>query len=368
MKFVFALLVFAVLLSGTSCAADESYFYRQYDALNIRELEESVPESIRGGFSVEENVSLDEGLKKLKGRFFGEFEDVFRSGLKSAAAVLAIAALCGIVIPLYACGQSGRLPEFVVTAGALAITAACTGSVNTIIGMGQTAVEEINAFSKALLPSLCAAATAAGTPLAATARYTATVLFADLFVSAVKNLFFPMVYAYIIVACADAAIENSTLGKISDFIKWMVSGGLKIVLTAFVAYLSVSGILAGAGDGIGIKTAKFAISGAVPVVGGIIADAAGTVVAGATVMKNAIGVFGMLTILSICLTPFLTLGVNYFLFKLSATVIAPMTESRLAHLVERIGGSFGIVLGMSASCALIMFLSILSSMYAVGVI
>ncbi len=368
MKFVLAVVAFTIFFSASSYAADDSFFDRQYDALNIRALEESVPESAQDGFSVEENLSLDGGLKKLKGRLFGEFENVFRRGLKSAAAILVIAALCGIVIPLYASGQNGRLPEFVVTAGALAITAACTGSFNTIIGMGQTAVEEINAFSKTLLPSLCAAATAAGTPLAATARYTATVFFADLLVSAVKNLFFPLVYAYIIVACADAAIENSALGKISDFIKWLVSSGLKIALTAFVAYLSVSGILAGAGDGIGVKTAKFAISGAVPVVGGIIADAAGTVIAGATIMKNAIGVFGMLTILSICLTPFLTLGVNYFLFKLSATVIAPMTESRLTHLVERIGGSFGIVLGMSASCALLMFLSILSSMYAVGVI
>ena len=45
-----------------------------------------------------------------------------------------------------------------------------------------------------------------------------------------------------------------------------------------------------------------------------------------------------------------------------------MIESRLSKLVENIGASFGIVLGMSASCALLMFLSILSSLYAVGAV
>lgn len=367
MKFILSLSAALLIFSSFACASEDTVFQRQYSALEIKELERSVPASVQEDFSVKD-ISFDDGIMRLKKRLMNEFENIFRHGLRSTAAILAIAALCGIIMPLSSNGQGGRLPDFVVTAGALAITAACTGSFNTIIGMGQTAVDEINVFSKALLPSLSAAAAACGTPMAATARYTATVFFADVLISAVEKLFFPLVYAYIIVATADAAIENSTLGKISDFIKWLVSCALKTALTVFVTYLSVSGILACAGDSIGAKTAKFAISGVVPVVGGVIADAAETVIAGATVMKNAIGVFGMLTVLSICLTPFLTLTVNYFLFKLSATVIAPMVEGRLTRLVERIGSSFGIVLGMSASCALLMFLSILSSMYVVGVV
>ena len=67
-----------------------------------------------------------------------------------------------------------------------------------------------------------------------------------------------------------------------------------------------------------MKVAKAAISGVVPVVGGIISDASETVLAGAGMLKNTIGVFGTLAILAACAYPFLQLGVQYLLYKLTA--------------------------------------------------
>lgn len=52
--------------------------------------------------------------------------------------------------------------------------------------------------------------------------------------------------------------------------------------------------------------------------GGIISDAAETVLAGAGMLKNTVGVFGMLAILAACAYPFLQLGVQYLLYKLTA--------------------------------------------------
>jgi len=366
MKLIISCFIILTFLFSGANAQESELFSRQHDALNLDRLENSVPASVKERIELDENISIDEGLAALVKRLRNEFEGVFQRGIKSAASVLAIAALCSMILAMYSAGNIGGLSNYIMVAGALAVTASCTGSLNSIIGMGQQAIEEIDMFSKVLLPSLSAAAAATGAPLAAATKYTATVFFANLIITVVKYLFFPMVYAYIAIVTADAALENSALGKISDFIKWIVSNGLKLTLTIFVAYLSVTGILASAGDSIGAKTAKFALSGAVPVVGTVIADAAETVIAGAVVIKNAIGVFGMLTILSICITPFLTLTVNYFLFKLSATVIAPMVENRFTRLVENIGNSFGIVLGMTASCALLMFLSVISSMHIIG--
>lgn len=368
MKCIISCLIAVFLFGSSAVAADNEIFDRQYDSLNVSELEDSVPEMAKERFLVTRDISFDDGLKKLKNRLLNEFKGVLSSGIKSAAAVLVIAALCGIVKSFFEAGSAGGVPGYVFIAGALSITAACTGSLNTIIGMGKSAVDEINTFSKALLPTLSVAAAASGAPLSSAAKYAATALFSDVLITTIHSLFFPLVYAYIAVSAADASLENSALGKIADFIKWIMTSGLKIALTVYIAYLSVSGILASSADNLSVKTARFAINGIVPIVGSVIADAAGTVVAGAAIMKNTIGVFGMLTVLSICLTPFLTLAVNYFLFKLSAVVIAPMVENRLSRLVENIGNSFGLVLGMSAASALLVFLSIISSMYVTGVV
>ena len=49
-----------------------------------------------------------------------------------------------------------------------------------------------------------------------------------------------------------------------------------------------------------MKAAKFTISNMVPVVGGVISDTAETLLAGASVLRNAAGVFGMLAVIGIC--------------------------------------------------------------------
>ncbi|MEI3305825.1 MAG: hypothetical protein V8R40_07230 [Dysosmobacter sp.] len=76
-------------------------------------------------------------------------------------------------------------------------------------------------------------------------------------------------------------------------------------------YLSVVRIVSGSADGATVKVAKAAISGVVPVVGGILSEVSETVMAGAGMLKNTIGIFGMLAVLAACAYPFLQLGVQY---------------------------------------------------------
>ena len=82
-------------------------------------------------------------------------------------------------------------------------------------------------------------------------------------------------------------------------------------------------------------------------------------------LKNTIGVFGMLAILAACAYPFLQLGVQYSLYKLSAFLAAAIGAPGLCKLIDGLGGAFGLVLGMTGSCALLLFISVLASMSAV---
>ena len=108
-----------------------------------------------------------------------------------------------------------------------------------------------------------------------------------------------------------------------------------------------------------------AISGVVPVVGGIISEAAETVLAGAGVLKNTIGLAGTLAILAACAYPFLQLGVQYLLYKLTAFLSCTMGPPELCRLIGGLGGAFGLVLGMTGACALLLLVAVLSSVGAV---
>ena len=154
---------------------------------------------------------------------------------------------------------------------------------------------------------------------------------------------------------------NEGLKRLAGVLKWVVTTVLTILLLTYVGYLTVSGVVAGTADAVAVKAARFTVSSMVPVVGGILSDAAETVLAGAGVLKNAVGVFGMLTILSICLVPFLRLGVHYLAYKLTGALAATVADGRVAGLIDQIGSAFGLVLGMTGASALLLLVSMVSA-------
>ena len=223
----------------------------------------------------------------------------------------------------------------------------------------------MSTFSKLLLPTVTAAAAAAGSPGGAVARQLATMLFSDVLITLITQLLLPLVYAYIAACVAHAAVGNEGLKRIAGTLKWLVTAVLTTVLVVFVGYLTVSGVIAGTTDAVTVKAAKFTMSSLVPVVGGILSDAAETVLAGAGILKNAVGVFGMLAVLAMCVVPFLQLGIHYLAYKAAAALSATVSGGRVAGLIDQLGGAFGLVLGMTGSCALLLLISLVSAITAV---
>ena len=92
-----------------------------------------------------------------------------------------------------------------------------------------------------------------------------------------------------------------------------------------------------------------------------------TVLSGAAVLKNSIGVFGVLAVLGTCAVPFLRIGIQYLLYKVAAFAAGTVSSPPLVKLVDRLGSAFGLILGMVGSCALLITVAVLSSLLAVGV-
>ena len=136
-------------------------------------------------------------------------------------------------------------------------------------------------------------------------------------------------------------------------------------MCGFTLYLSVVRVIAGNVDGTAAKMTKTAIAGMIPVVGGVIAEATETILAGAGLLRNSIGIFGMLAVLGICAYPFLQLGIQYVLYKLTACCSMFVGQAGLYKLIQGLGGAFGLVLGMTGSSALLLLISVFSCIAAV---
>ena len=221
-------------------------------------------------------------------------------------------------------------------------------------------------FSKALLPTLSAAAAAGGCAVSASVWQVATVFFSDLLISLIRSLLLPLVWVFVALSAADAILPAGRLSGIAQGLHkaatWLLSGSLLL----FTGYLSLSGAFASSADSLTLRMARSAIGTAIPVVGGIISDAADTILAGAGVLRQSVGIVGTLTILATCILPFLKLGVQYLLLKLSAFFAAAVAPEPLVKLLHALSSAFGLVLGMTGATAAMLLISVASSVKVVS--
>ena len=318
----------------------------------LGDLEDTGPEDFTGG------------VAKVLSWAGGQVREVLTQRVRGAASILLIVVLCGAVEGFHQ-GASGRSLPFLPMAGALSVTLAAAGSLDTLIGLGAQTMEDLSAFSQALLPTLAAATAASGAVTTATFQQVATVFLVDLFLRLVKGVLLPLVYLYIGVLTASTCLPEGPLGAIAAGVKKAATWLLTTPLIAFTVYLSVVRVVSGTADSARVKVAKAAISGVVPVVGGIISEVSETVLAGAGLLRGTIGVFGMLAVLAACAYPFLQLGIQYLLYKLTAFLASAVGSPGLCKLIDGLGGAFGLVLGMTGACALLLLVSILASVSAV---
>lgn len=333
-----------------------------------RDLTEALPEAA-GDLLEQVDTSgpegLSSGISAILDWMGREVGGILRQRIRGAALVLLAVVLCGAVDGFYQGVDGGKVTVFLPMAGALSVTLLTAGSLDSLMGLGARTIEDLSTFSRVLLPTLAAAAAASGAVTSATVQQVSTVFLADVLIGLIDRLLMPLVYLYAGALASSAMLPENRLGALAEALKKVITWILTTVLLAFTVYLSVVRVVSGSADAAALKVAKAAISGAIPVVGSIISEASETVLAGAGMLKNTIGVFGMLGILAACAHPFLQLGVQYLLYKLTAFLAATVGAPSLCKLIDGLGGAFGLVLGMTGSCAFLFLISVLSSVAAV---
>jgi len=334
------------------------------EAVGLPGLREVAEEYLEGYLELPETEDFSAGAQTILEGSAHRLPAILRQAGGSGALLLAVALLCGLASTLREELGGGGLDP-VRLAGAVAVAVVSAGDVNALLGLGRETLTHLKEFSYLLLPVATGACALSGHPAAAAARQGASLLFLDLFVAVGERVVAPVIYAYVAAVTAQAALDNEGLGRVAGLLKWMATALLTGVFSAFVFCLTVTGAVGGNADALAQKAAKTALSDLVPVVGGILSDAAETVAAGAGVLRGTVGVLGLLTVLALCVLPFLQLGAHYLLYRLSAALCATVCPGPEAGLIDAIGSAFALLLGLVGGGGLILFVSIVTAMRGV---
>jgi len=95
-------------------------------------------------------------------------------------------------------------------------------------------------------------------------------------------------------------------------------------MTVFLSVVSLQGTMTAVADGVAIRTAKFVTGNFIPVVGRMFTDATDTVISASIVLKNSIGIAGVILLLLITLFPVIKILVIAFIYKFSAAILQPL--------------------------------------------
>lgn len=306
------------------------------------------PESVDG---------LTGAFMQLMDNVSADGSSALRRGIHSLVRVAVVVVLTAAARG-FSAAAGGEADALIDMAGAIGCAAVLLQDFAGVLSLCRDTFEQISLFSGTLQPVLATVLSVGGSAATATTLQVATMIVFDLVIRLVNVLLVPAVCAYLAIVSVDAATGNGMLRGIADGIKSLTSGVLKLILTLFTAYLTIAGGVSGSVDRMALKTAKFAVSGAVPVVGGVISDATETVLSGASLLRNSIGILGMLCVTAICLIPFLRAGVSYLCYKAGAAVLSPLCSGSLRQMLEGVGTGFGMLLGMLSTCCLILYLEL----------
>lgn len=237
---------------------------------------------------------------------------------------------------------------------------------NSLINLGTRAVTELSDYGKLMIPVMTAAVATQGGVTTSAALYTGTIFFISLLTTFITHFIIPALYIYLCLCVVNCALEHDMLKKLRDFIKWLMTWSLKWVLYIFTGYITITGIISGSVDASALKATKISISGAVPVVGSILSDAAETILVSAGVMKNAAGVYGIFAVLAVCVGPFTQIGAHYLLLKMTSAVSGVFGHKPSAELIQDFSAGMGFTLAMTGAVCMLLLISLVCFMKGMG--
>lgn len=302
------------------------------------------------------NYTMDTGaiIKGIFNTFFSEI--IYNLGLM--AKIIAVAIVCGILNNMKTSFQSSSVGEISHFVCYIVVILIIIQSLLYILKVGKEGIEQMVRFMQILFPILIAMLAAIGSITSTSIMKPAIALLVGVVSTFIKNTMLPLILFSSIITLINnisGKVNIKNLGKlVNNICAWTLGG----VFTIFIAVMSIQGVMAATFDGISVRTAKFALESFVPIVGGMFSQSVDTVIGCSLLVKNAVGITGLIIIALICITPSLKILGLLVIYKLSSAMLEPIADPRITECLNGIGTVLTILFITVMGTALMFFITI----------
>ena len=347
----------------TSFAIEEDTLNREKEKLGVEEFVKN-SESYKGEFWEDVNVKdiLNDAINgevdnnTLLDKVFSLFGKEFLSCFKTIATILAIIVIHSILKSISDNLENDGISKLIFYVQFILIVTIVMTNFSSIIQMVRDTCTNLIAFMNMLVPLLISLMLYTGN-IQTGGILEPIILFMINFVgNMIQGVILPLVIISASIVVVSKLSDEVQINKLAKFLQSGVAWFLGIILTIFVGVVSLEGTLANNVDSVTAKATKNVVSTAVPIVGKILGDATETVLGCGIILKNAVGLVGVLIILGLCVVPILKMATLTVSYKLLASICQPIADKKIVSLIEQIGDIFKIFLAILAAISVMLII------------
>ena len=357
------LLLFYPNISYAEQSIEEQTIQAQKESLGIGEFLKKAEEYTKEVFGdtdyntlFEEAISGNIDNKKLGNSILNLLGKETLSSVRTIGIIIVIIVIHSIVKSISDHLENKSIAQLTYYVQYILIVTLIMSSFADILSMVKDTIQNLVAFSNLLIPILMTLILTTGN-IASVGMLQPILLFMITFIgNLVNQILIPILLVSTVLAIISKVSDRIALDRFSKFFKSSIVWALGVILTLFVSLVSLEGTLSSSVDGVTAKTTKAAISSFIPVVGKILGDAVDTVIGCTSILKNAVGVVGVITILGICILPVIKLVLLMATYYIGAAICEPIADEKIVKLLEQVGDTFKILLAILCSISVLLII------------
>lgn len=285
--------------------------------------------------------------------------------LSFMAKIMALAIACGVIRNMKDSFNNESVGEVVFFACYATIILLLIQSFMPVIDDANQAIKRMVQFVQILFPVLVAFLIAVGGVVSSSVMQPAIAMMVGLTGMILRNVMMPLILLSFVVVLVNHLSDKVRLNSLSTLLNNLSAWTLGGIFTVFVGVLAVQGAVAATFDGISVRTAKYAIDAFVPIVGGMFSQAVDIVIGCSLMLKNAVGIAGLLILGLISIHPAMSVLSLIAVYKISGALLEPVTDERITDCLNGVGNVMTMLFVCIVGTA-IMFFIVIALLIAAG--
>ena len=296
--------------------------------------------------------------KKIFGKILNLLGKEVKGTLKTLISILIIVLIHSLLKSITDGLEHKEVSKIIYYVEYILIVTIIMSSFSEILDSVKNSITDLIGFSQSLIPLLITLMLYTGSITTSSVLEPILLFLIQFIANLIQNLILPVVSIIVVLIVISKISERIQITKLAKFMNTSIVWFLGIVLTLFVGVMSLEGTLTASVDGITAKTTKAAVSNLIPVVGKILGDSVDTVLGCGVVLKNAVGVVGVIVIIGICLLPIIKLATFSIMYSILSCVIEPLADEKIVKLIEEMSGIFKLLLAILCSVSVLLIIGV----------